>query len=779
LDIETGQGFFTFQSPWRNIFLWNLMEVEREVWIVSPAIDLDLLRKIQSIMIARSQKKLSIRFVLRFSGSDFMGGKVEASALKILLLLLKEPHSRVEIRFAGNLSSTMAIFDGRKAMIASGDLTRDSMVSKVNYGVLVTGSDMVEGILDDVKDLWEKAAEVPEGEILDYMKGIQEKTLCCEDGSSDPAMPMLAPPIDPLGSDRKEPHLDEERKIVKELLMRARDAFDSGDLNTAMFYLDEAQTLKPDDPDILMEKGKVLHGSGDHKAALEFIEVVLNHNEDSKVAWTYRGLCYEHIGDDGEALHSYDQVTDIDPQAYNAWVRKGIIMGRTKGREEDGLKCLEYALERDPYDEEAWFNKGQILEQKLNRMDEAVLAYRSLLRINPGHVKGSFRLGLISYKKLKDTKRARKYFDAVVASDPGHVHAWMFKGEIAELIEGDVEEALRCYDSARKAKPDSIEILRREIDLLAREGVRERDAYDLANLLLEVSPKDSVGLHMAGIGAFRIDCDPDLALSRLNQAIKADPGNLQAIMAKAVVLSEGLNRPEDALTLLNTALKRNTEDIGLLTGKGNLLFDHLYDPIEALECFNKVTALAPGDADGWYHRGVVLSRGMDQHQEALGSLDQSTRLRDDHHLAWYEKGRILRQHYGRLEDSIKCYRKSIRINDRDPEVLTALASALAATGSDEAERLFRTALKIDPSYLDASIGLADIMFTSGDHEGGQQVLNTALQTDPKSDRLWLRKALAFRDQNETSKAIECVKRSLSFNPGNGDAQSLRIALGGL
>jgi tetratricopeptide (TPR) repeat protein len=787
-ESEIEQGFFTFQSPWRNIFLWNLMEVEREAFLVTPALDLDLLRKIQSIMIARSARKLRIRFLVRFSESDLIDSSVEPDALKILLLLSKDPSSMFEVRFASNLGSTIAVFDGRKAIMASGDLTERSMVHSINHGVLITGNDMVGGLIEDMDDLWGSSLAVPEKDLLSFMEKVRSrldarKRTIISEGPSGEGFPCLeridlAEGIPPMGVDRKEPHLDEDKKIVKELLSRAREAVEQNNYDTALFYLDEAQTLKPDDVDLLFERGKVLFSCrNDIEGALECIEKVLETNEDHRDAWTYRGMCYQEKGNDEEALYSYDQATDIDKGHFPVWIKKGIILGRTKGREEDGVKCLEYALEHDPYNEEAWFTKAHVLEQRLNRLDEAVMSYRTLLRINPGHVKGSFRLGLISYKKLKDPKRAEKYFDLVVASDPSHVHAWMFKGEIAETIKGNIDEALSCYDKAREHNPGSIEILRREIDLIVRRGGDPKRTYMLAKDLLKASPNDALGLHIASIGAYRIDGDPQAALKGLDRAIQADPSNLIAIKDKALVLSEGLNSPEDALSLLNIALKRSPDSPDLLSALGDLYFDHLYDPIEAFSSYDRVTALNPSDAQAWYRRGVILTRGLDRHQDALTSLDRATSLKDDHPRAWYEKGRILRSAYSMAEDAIKCYRKSLSIDGNDPEVLTALAVALKDKRNfDESSSLLRKALEVDPAHTDASICLAEVLFAKGDLEAGQQVLNSALAHDPKSDRLWYKKAVAFRSAKEVPKAVECLKRALSFNPGNIDAQNLRADL---
>ncbi|MDG6225055.1 MAG: tetratricopeptide repeat protein [Candidatus Thermoplasmatota archaeon] len=788
MDEDIDSGFFMFQSPWRNIFLWNLMEVEKEALIVTPFLDIQLMRKVQSIMIARNNKKLRLRFITRFSQRDLLENGIDPDVLKILTLMKRDPASRIELRFAGNLSTTMAIFDSKKAIMATGDLSEKSMVDSINHGVLITGMDMVTGILEDMDSLWEASYEKDEKGIMDYVNSIKalRSSIACddrlkdiEDKGDDKTRAMdLSGDVKPLGKDRKEPHLDEHKKIVKGLLIRAKDSADEGDHDTALFYLEEALTMQPERTELLIEKCRILFDfRSDHQTALECADKVLEIDVDNRDAWAYRGMCYEMMGDLEEALYSYDQATDIDPNHHPVWIRKGGILGRTRGREEDGLKCLEFALEKDPYSEEAWYLKAQILEQRLNRMDEAVMAYRTLLRINPKHIKGSFRLGLLSYKKLNDNKKARKYFDAVVASDPSHIHAWMFKGEMAERFEGDIDEAIACYEKAREIKNDSIEILRREIELLMKNDIHFEKAYRLSGALLQASPKDPIGLYVQGIGSFKLDNEPNRALTILNDAIHNDPGYIPSIIARSQVLSKGLNRADEAISSLNSALKSSPGNASLMIELGKIYFEYLYDPIEAIRIFEELTSKHPNDPDGWYWKGIVLTRGLDKHQDALSALDSTTMIKDDHSLAWYEKGRILDSVYSMSADALKCFRKSISIDDRNPEALVALATTLSKKDvKDESYELLEKTIKVDPHYMDAYISLYELFLREGDRDGGSDVLNQALREDPKNDRIWTKKASLFIEMNETTKAFECIKRALTINPGNTEAQELRSKL---
>jgi tetratricopeptide (TPR) repeat protein len=787
MSEDDDSGYFFFQSPWKNIFLWHFMEVDKEVFLITPTMDMDILRKIQSILIARSQKGLEMKMLLRFSEADFLTRGLNPEVLRILALLLEEPNSKIEIRFLPNLATTTIIMDRKKAILATGDLSSDQLLNDISFGELMIGRETVSDLLEDIEMIWSSAEKTSSKEIMEYMTRIKSRlelrsSQILRDEESDIDFPAseiisMGRTVEPLGKDRSEPHLDEFKKIIKELLIRARDAMDLEKIEAALFYLEEGLTLDPDNSDLLLEKGKILYEGQQYQKALACFDKVLDHNEDNRDAWSYQGMCHHELNDLDEALHAYDQATDIDPQHYPVWIKKGIILGKTKGREEDGLKCLEYALSQDPYNEEAWFNKAQLLEQRLGRMDEAVMSYRSLLRINPKHVVGSFRMGLLSYKKLEDIPKAKKYFNRVVEADPTHIHGWLFKSEIADNVDKDFDTAYDCLEKARVAKPDSLEVMKREIELLLRHKKKFKKAVELSQVLLDEQPKDHIALYVSGLGALKLDNDAEKALEFMNESIRANPREKRTIISKANILAEYLERSSDAVNLLRAAIKKNDKDPELWMELGMIYFDFLFDPSEAIECFNRVTELDKENSEGWYNKGMIFSRGFEKHQEGLKCLDQATRLKDDNYLAWHEKGRILYNFYDMMDDAMKCYQKALSIEPNDSEVLTSMAEVIKAKGDPKASiDYFNRAIEADPSNMNAHLHLAETQISLKDMAAGQSALTSALQIDPKNERIWMMKAEIFRSQGELVKAIECYKRVLRFNPDNQDALNRKTSV---
>lgn len=786
--MDDDSGYFFFQSPWKNIFLWHFMEVEREALIVTPAIDMDILRKIQSILIARSDRELEVKILLRMSESDMLLRCIDPEAIRILALLLQEPKSKIKIRFAPNLSLTAMVLDNRKALMATGDLTSSSLLDELNYGQLMTGEDLVSAFKEDLLEMWKGAHQPSSKEMISFMEDLRNriglrKDLVFEDQDndiefSDDEFITIGDSIVPLGKDRQQPHLDETKKIIKELLMRARDAVEDDRPQAALFYLEEGLALDKDNPDLLMEKGKVLFSvQNEIDEAQVCFDKVLDQDEDSMEAWAFSGMCHHERGDLEDALYAFDQATDIDPSHHPVWIRKGMILGAIKGREEDALKCLEYALSKDPYNEEAWYHKASILDQRLSRMEEAILAYRSLLRINPKNVIGSFRMGLLSYKRLDNIEKAKKYFDRVVEAAPDHKQAWIFKAEIAEEVDDDPGQALEFYEKARVHHPDSADLLAKEISLLMKHRKKFKKAVELSEELLELNPDDPLASYVSGLGTLRMRNDPMKALELINRSLKKDPSFKQAILTKASILAEYLNRAQDAVNLLKVAIKKNESDPELWMELGITYFDFLYDPKEALTCFDMVTKLDKKNSDGWFNKGMVLSRGFEKHQDGLNCLDEATRLDDNNYLAWSEKGRILFKVYNMVDDGMMCYNKAHSIESEDPEVLSALALVYRAKGDTaKSEALYKEAIEIGGSSLEPMFGLADLQVSIGDMNSAQSTLNIALQSDPNSEKIWMLKADTFRNGGELGKAVECYKRVLRINPDHQDALNRKTSV---
>ena len=83
-------------------------------------------------------------------------------------------------------------------------------------------------LMEDLRELWNKARKASSDDIITYMKeistrmDIRSSTALSDEESGlsfgDLDSLNLGEHAEPLGKDRQEPHLDEAKKIIKELL---------------------------------------------------------------------------------------------------------------------------------------------------------------------------------------------------------------------------------------------------------------------------------------------------------------------------------------------------------------------------------------------------------------------------------------------------------------------------------------------------------------------------------------------------------------------------------
>ena len=86
------------------------------------------------------------------------------------------------------------------------------------------------------------------------------------------------------------------------------------------------------------------------------------------------------------------------------------------------------------------------------------------------------------------------------------------------------------------------------------------------------------------------------------------------------------------------------------------------------------------------------------------------------------------------------------------------------------------AAEVDPANINVYIDLAETYISRDELDNAHRSLTPALQVDPKGERVWMLKADIFRQQNEPSKALECYKRVLRFNPDNQEALNSKTSV---
>jgi tetratricopeptide (TPR) repeat protein len=105
----------------------------------------------------------------------------------------------------------------------------------------------------------------------------------------------------------------------------------------------------------------------------------------------------DDLGRYEEAAASCDKALSINPNFADAWVMRGVALGKL-GQYSEVLTSSDKALTINPNSVEAWNNRGSALDD-LGRYEEAVASYDKALTINPNYVDALSNRGN-SLKKL-------------------------------------------------------------------------------------------------------------------------------------------------------------------------------------------------------------------------------------------------------------------------------------------------------------------------------------------------------------------------------------------
>jgi tetratricopeptide (TPR) repeat protein len=188
---------------------------------------------------------------------------------------------------------------------------------------------------------------------------------------------------------------------------KARILSRNGSYNESMEVFNEALSLFPDNPEILMDKANTLLNAEKYEDSLNVSEQILNktHNRywgawNNKAAnlmslgrYDEAASAYEKSeelhqnfvipknigyirtvqGKHAEAIEAYDRSLKLYPEYAEAWQFKGTSLAAL-GRYEEALQAFDRATTLEPERTDAWRNKAEVLT-RLGRYHEARFAY--------------------------------------------------------------------------------------------------------------------------------------------------------------------------------------------------------------------------------------------------------------------------------------------------------------------------------------------------------------------------------------------------------------------
>lgn len=127
------------KTPTYNKFFNLVQESENNIYLCAPFIKKDIVDKI----LEKTKQGVEMVVITSANISNFLCGSLDISAIKKLI------EKGVIVRNYQNLHAKIYIFDRKKALVTSANLTNNGLYNNYEYGILIDDHSVADKIYDD------------------------------------------------------------------------------------------------------------------------------------------------------------------------------------------------------------------------------------------------------------------------------------------------------------------------------------------------------------------------------------------------------------------------------------------------------------------------------------------------------------------------------------------------------------------------------------------------------------------------------------------------------
>ena len=191
---------------------------------------------------------------------------------------------------------------------------------------------------------------------------------------------------------------------------------------------------------------------------------------------------------------------------------------------------------------------------------------------------------------------------------------------------------------------------------------------------------------------------------------------------------------------------------------------------EGYECDTKKILIAPGQDVTVTLRITYLIKNK---KSARDLNEQGERLLFTHRSSINPRNIVpvsREQSLGDLRGAVALFERALADDPTFAKTAFNLGQARQLVGDQEKSmEAYRTAIRINPSFVDARIQYAAVLLESGDTEEAVRQLTDARQLDASNDELYAMLARTFHDREAWSNAVEAADEALRLNGSNAMA----------
>ena len=508
----------------------------------------------------------------------------------------------------------------------------------------------------------------------------------------------------------------------------------------------QVEALKKIAPNHLQTKyleGEVAFLSQDYKTARESAQQILKILPDDLKALQLAGAVEFQGGSLVQAEILLSKALQLAPNG--AMTRR--LLAQTYGRSGDMGRVLETLapiLESPAADAESLGLAAQAYLQT-GDVSRAETYFARAAKLNPTDVKIRTAMAITQFSK-GNTDQGYSELQQIAASDTSAVADMALIS--AYFRQGKFDAAVMAIDALEKKQPGKplAADLRGRVQLARNDFAGARKSFEAA-LAIDPAYFPSVA-KLAGLDL--VDKKPDQARQRFDAVLKADPKNVQALMALAELREKSGGSVDEVASLLAGAVRLNPTVVAprMLT----------------VEHFMK-------------HKNVKAA--LTAAQEAVAARPDSAELLD-------ALGRV-QVSAGETNQAISSFSKLAEMRPKSPQPQLRLADTyIAMKNNDAARQSLKRALAVAPNLIAAQRGLIALELAAGrpaealavaksvQRAPGSEVLGSLLVGDVEaSQKHWDSAAAAYRDGLKKTANIELAMKlhavlSSSARPAEAD-----------
>ncbi len=222
-----------------------------------------------------------------------------------------------------------------------------------------------------------------------------------------------------------------------------------GSHSESIQLLEQALTLRPNDPDSLTNLGVALRRCGDPATAAERHRLALELRPDFVQARFNLANALQDLGQLSDAIAEYRKVLAMEPGMATVHFNLGNAL-KASGALEEALESYREALALRPNYPEVHNNFGNTLQEQ-GAIEAAIEAYRQAIALRPDYADAYTNLGNVQRQQGLSAEALTSYHTALrLRPDAAETHTNL---GVALQEEGNLDEAFRCYKRALAIDP--------------------------------------------------------------------------------------------------------------------------------------------------------------------------------------------------------------------------------------------------------------------------------------------------------------------------------------